>query len=303
MYWKLTVLGSSSALPTVERMLSAQVLETGQESFLFDCGEGTQFQMKKFRIKISKINHIFITHLHGDHFFGLFGLLNTYAMHHRIKDLHIYSPIGLKEILNKMLNSVLHDVDYKIHFHIIGNESTSIIFENDILKINAIPIKHSLPTYGFLVNQKPVKLNIKKELITKLKLTIDQIKKIKQGEDLELNDGVIIPNNELTLNTKVPKSFAYITDTAYFPELVSEIHDVMILYHEATFSNEHSEEAEKKLHSTSSQAALIAKDCGAKTLLIGHFSTRYKSLDKLILEAKVIFNNTVPVYDGMQIQF
>lgn len=303
MNWKLTVLGSSSAIPTSERMLSSQVLETFNSTILFDCGEGTQFQLRKFGIKFFKIEHIFITHLHGDHFYGLFGLLDSLYMLGRVKPLNIFAPIGLKNIISHIIipNNKIYGFD--INYFEIDDSNQELIFENNELIIKSITLNHSVPVVGYKVCQKPLPLNVDKSVLENYNIPIQWINRIKLGEDYINDNGEIIKNSLITKPPKPLKSFAYITDTAYKPDIVQHIENISLLYHEATFSSEDKIEAIKKLHSTSEEAALIALKSNAKQLLIGHFSSRYSNIDKLEEEARKIFNNTIMAYDGLEILF
>lgn len=303
MNWKLTVLGSSSALPTSDRMLSGQVLETVNSSFLFDCSEGTIFNLKKNKIKPFKIDQIFITHLHGDHYFGIFGLLNTYIMLQRQKPLTIYSPPGLKEIVNHVFNTSNKEFSFLLNFVEIEVDFADQIYENEEVIIFAIPLNHSIPTVGYLIKQKPLPKTIDKEFLASNSVSKEWILKIRNGEDFIDENGVKIDNRSITMPSIPLKSFAYIADTMYFNELSEEIKGVSLLYHEATFSDELKDEAQKKKHSTASQAAKMAANSNVESLIIGHFSTRYKNVDILMKEARKIFKNTIEAKDGLEVIF
>lgn len=303
MEWNLKVLGSSSALPTDNRLLSSQLLSTSHHHFLFDCGEGTQFQLRRFGAPISKIDTIFISHLHGDHVFGIFGLLSTYYMYKREKSLKIYGPKGIK----KLIDGVLKDENKRIVYHLeileIAPQSFESIFDSDEVKVYAVPLHHSVISYGFYVVEKPGKLNIRKEFVKKYSIPIPWYSRIQNGEDYIDSDGKVFKNKEITLPPAKNKSFAYISDTAFVPDIATSIHGVNLLYHEATFSNEHKADAVTKLHSTAEEAALMAKSAHADKLLIGHFSTRYKEVEILLKEAQQVFPNTLAAFDGMDIKF
>ncbi|MBN1131496.1 MAG: ribonuclease Z [Bacteroidales bacterium] len=296
MSFEVIILGSSSALPTSERFPAAHLLIVNERFFLIDCGEGTQIQLRRFRLNPSRISHIFITHLHGDHVFGLFGLLSSLGLMGRQREIHLYGPEGLQVLLQDHLR-YFGPLPYAIIFH-VPEEGRDYLYEDDKLAVTAIPLAHRTTTFGFLFREKPKPLNIKKEEIEKLDLSIADIVKIKNGADYHLPDGTVIPNSALTLPPFHPRSYAYISDTAFLPSIVDKIRHVDLLYHEATFSEEDLDLARENWHSTARQAAEIARHAGAGKLLIGHFSSRYKSVETLLEEAGEIFPNTVAVSDG-----
>ncbi len=300
MSFTVTVLGSSSALPTSTRNLSAHVVKVHERFFLIDCGEGTQMQMRKFKINFSKVNHIFISHLHGDHYFGLFGLISTFALLGQKCPLEIYSPPDLENLLMYQLNYLYpKGLPFPINFHLLDSSKSEIIFDDDKLSITTIPLLHRMPTCGFLFHEKPKLRNIRKECIEQYSLSIRDIVKIKQGFDLEIDDETIVPNHLLTIAPPPPKSYAYCSDTGYNEKMVPIIENVDLLYHEATFCNEEIDLATEKLHSTARQAAVIASLAKPKKLLIGHFSARHKTTDLLLKEARDVFSETFVVEDGL----
>ena len=303
MDWNLKILGSSSALPTDTRMLSSQLLSTTSHHFLFDCGEGTQFQLRKFGAPISKIDTIFLSHLHGDHVFGLFGLLSTYHMYKRQKPLKIYGQKGIKELIGSVMKTANTRIDYPFEIIELISERIQLIFEDDEVEVFSIPLKHSVATTGFYVVAKSGPLNIKKEFVEEQNIPYSWFARIKNGEDYVNEEGQRFKNKDITLPKIHRKSFAYITDTACLPELSSHIPKVDLLYHEATFANEHQQDAREKLHSTTREAAKVALNARAKKLVIGHFSTRYKNVDSLLEEAREIFPETIAACDGMDIKF
>ncbi len=300
--FSLTILGSSSALPTSLRFTTAHLLNVNERFYLVDCGEGTQIQLRKFKLRFGKIDRIFISHLHGDHVFGLFGLWSSYQLMGRQKSIHLYGPQALKEILDFYLKYFAQHQEYKIHFHAVSTRKFQKIAEDRGLEIYSFPLKHRAPACGFLFREKPAELNIKKEIIRKYNPGVRQIVQIKKGGDLMLEDGRLIPNKELTLEPWKPRSYAYCSDTAYYPVISEYVKDVDLLYHEATFAPEDEELASDTMHSTSEQAALIARKSNARKLLIGHFSTRYKDLSTLIEGASKTFPETYPVNDGDEFQ-
>jgi ribonuclease Z len=274
------------------------LLNVNERFFLIDCGEGTQIQLRRHRIGFGKINHIFISHNHGDHIFGLYGLLSSFQLLGRKAELKIYGPENLRAFLNFYFNNYMTEDDYRITFIPVGHRGTQRIYEDRQLEVLSIPLKHRTPTTGFLVKEKTPELNIRKEAVEKYRPGIEDIVKVKKGEDLILEDGSLIPNKELTLPPWKPRSYAYISDTAYHPKIVQDIRNVDILYHEATFAEADAAIAKDTFHSTATDAAKIAKAAGVNKLLIGHFSTRYKIIDKLLEEARSSFDESYAVEDG-----
>lgn len=295
MNFELRILGSNSATPAHGRHLSAQVLTIGADVFLIDCGEGTQFQMLKFHVKRNKINHIFISHLHGDHIFGLIGLLMTYDLNGRTKPLHIYSPAGLQAIIEIQFNDA---PKFPLHFHVTDPSVSTVIFENKRVEVTSIPLVHRAPCHGFLFAEKPHKANILKEKIEAYQIPYQAIPAIKNGGHYTLEDGRVIPHEELTEKALPPRKFAYCSDTMYSEAILPIIKGVNILYHEATFMHELLPQAQKTMHSTAQQAAIIAKKAAVKQLILGHFSSRYDNLNPLLEEAKAIFESTTLVEEG-----
>lgn len=290
---KLTILGCHSATPRANAFPTSQYLEINNRHFLIDCGEGTQQQMRKYKVGFTKINHIFISHLHGDHFYGLIGLLSTYGILSREKELHIYGPKGIKEVTLLQLKVSKSHAKYPIIFHELNSKESELIFEDDKVSVKTIPLKHRVYTNGYLFTEKE----------KPLKLHIDNIKQyreidradynnIKAGKDITLSTGEIILNSELTLPPKRPLSFAFCSDTVYKPDIVPIIKDADLLYHEATFLNDKEDLARKTKHTTSKQAAQIAKDANVNQLILGHYSGRYNDISLFKKEAKEIFDKT-----------
>ncbi|CAL2103311.1 Ribonuclease Z [Tenacibaculum sp. 190130A14a] len=289
---QLTILGCHSATPRVNAFPTAQYLEINNRHFLIDCGEGTQSRMRKYKVGFSKINHIFISHLHGDHFFGLIGLISTFGILNREKDLHIYGPVGIKEITVLQLKLSKSWTKFNIIFHELNSKESELIFEDDKVEVRTIPLDHRVYTNGYLFTEKPKprRLNIDK---IKLYDEIDvcDYHNLKAGKDFQLSSGEIISNSELTLAPSAPKSFAFCSDTSYKPDIVPIIENVDVLYHEATFLKDREDLCDKTKHSTAEQAAKIAKAANAKKLIIGHYSSRYKNLEDFKEEANTIFDN------------
>jgi ribonuclease Z len=274
------------------------LLNANEHFFLIDCGEGTQIQLRKFRIRFGKINHIFITHLHGDHVFGLFGLISSLNLMGRERSLHIYGPDLLEDLLLDHLKYFQGDLGFGVMVHKINARRSATIFQDDRITVQTIPLTHRVPACGFLFREKPGEYNILKDKVLQYNIPVKDIIKIKKGEDYIDKDGVRIPNEQLTIPPYRQRSYAYCSDTAYDEAIVRHIRGVDILFHEATFSVEDAGLAESTTHATSIQAAEIARKAGVKKLLLGHFSTRYKDIKLLEEEARNIFPDTFAVNDG-----
>jgi len=298
MSFSLTVLGSSSAIPTTKRFPTAHVLNVHERFFLIDCGEGTQIQLRRFSVNMSKINHIFISHLHGDHVFGLYGLFSSYNLMGRKPDLHIYAHRDFEMTLNHYMGQFGKDMCYNIVFHpFIANKPNQIYSDKHVV-VETLPLRHSVPVVGFVFRERPRLLNIRKDVIEKYNLGIRDIRRIKEGHDFITPDDQVIPNRDLTLPPVKPRSYAFCSDTSYFPKLAVSLRNIDLLYFESTFSDKDKKLARITGHSTSVQAATLAKDACVGKLLIGHFSTRYKSIDSLLREARDIFAETYAAEDG-----
>jgi ribonuclease Z len=289
---RLTILGCHSATPRVNAHPTSQYLEINNNHFLIDCGEGTQRQMRKYKVGFSKINHIFISHLHGDHFYGLVGLLATYGILSREKEIHIYGPKGIKEVTLLQLKTSQSHAQYDIIFHELTSKESELIFEDDKVTVRTIPLKHRVYTNGYLFTEKekPRKLNM---LNISGYQEIDKADylNIKAGKDVELSTGEIVKNSELTIAPPKTKSYAFCSDTSYKPTIIPIIKNADVLYHETTFLADREDLAIKTKHSTSIQAAQIAKDANVKKLIIGHYSSRYKDISLFKKEAETIFEN------------
>jgi ribonuclease Z len=298
---KLTILGCHSATPRVNAHPTAQYLEINNRHFLIDCGEGTQRQMRKHKVGFSKINHIFISHLHGDHFFGLIGLISTFGILNREKDLHIYGPIGIKEVIKLQLKVSKTYSNFNIVFHELSSKESEQIFDDDKVIVRTIPLDHRVYTNGFLFTEKKNSRN----------LNIDEVKKyseietcdyasLKAGKDFTLSNGEVIPNTSLTLNPPKPKAYAFCSDTCYKPDIVPIIENVDLLYHEATFLSDRDDLAKKTKHSTAKQAAEIAKLANVTSLVIGHYSSRYKDIEAFKEEAQEVFESVCLAEEGKE---
>jgi ribonuclease Z len=295
---KLTILGSSSALPTSERYPSAHVLTAHERLFLIDCGEGTQMQLRKNRIRFAKINHIFISHLHGDHVFGLYGLLSTFSLMGRKAPVHLYAPENYNHILNSHLNDFDIHLSFEIDFIALKEKDPVQILNDKYITVTSFPLEHRVPAFGFLFREKLHDRNIIKEKIEEYKIPAVRIPAIKKGENFVTSEGVIIKNEELTISPPAPLSYAYCSDTKYFKRLASFVKGVSLLYHEATFDKSLDKLAEVTGHSTTLDAAKTALDAHAGRLIIGHFSARYKNITHLVEEARSVFPATFAAIDG-----
>jgi len=296
--FSVTILGCNSAIPTIKRNPTSQIVNHNERFFMIDCAEGTQLQLRKRRIKIQRINHIFISHLHGDHFFGLIGLISSMHLLGRNKELHIYAPAPLEEILNIQLTASQTELVYPMIFHPIDPNEVAVIYEDEKLTISTIPLDHRIPTCGFLFKEKTGKRKLKKELINSLNIPVKEFVNIKNGGDFIDKNGKIIKNNKITEDPYPIRSYAFCSDTGYNESIIPIIKDVNLLYHEATFTQDKVEVAREKFHSTAVDAATIAKKANVKKLIIGHFSTRYESSDQLEEEARAVFKNTLAASDG-----
>jgi ribonuclease Z len=295
---KLNILGSSSALPTSERFPTAHVLNVHERLYLIDCGEGTQMQIRKYRMRFGKINHVFISHLHGDHIFGLYGLLSTFSLMGRISPLHLYAPLNYDAILASHLADFDIHLSFEISFIPLSGKDPVKILDDKYLTVTAFPLEHRVPAFGFLFREKPYDRNIIKESIEKYNIPAVRIPAIKKGADFITPEGAVIKNNEITRPGPDSLSYAYCSDTRYFSRLPSFFKDVDLLYHEATFDKSLEELAGITGHSTTLDAARTASEAKAGTLIIGHFSARYKDVNILVDEARTIFPNTIPAIDG-----
>ncbi|MCH8331396.1 MAG: ribonuclease Z, partial [Bacteroidetes bacterium] len=277
---------------------TSQVVTVNNKIYLIDCGEGTQIQLRNLNFKASKIDHIFISHLHGDHFFGLVGLISTFHLLKREKPLNIYGPDGLEEIIYVQLKYSNTKLCYELNFHTIEEYNGQIIFENKDLTIETVAMKHRIPCAGFVIREKERPRKILQEKIEEYHLPIEVMSDIKDGQDYTNEKGQVIPNDELTTDPPPPRSYAYCTDTAYNEEIITAIKGVDLLYHEATFGEDSADRAATTFHSTAKQAAAIAQKAEAGKLLIGHFSAKYKTLEILLEEAKSVFPNTELALEG-----
>jgi ribonuclease Z len=302
MSFKITILGSSGAVPAYGRMPSAQFVEVQNHYFLIDCGEGAQIQLTKYNLYLHRIDHIFISHLHGDHYLGLMGLLFTLHLNRRATDLHLYSHKGLDEIIITQLKYSKSALNFKIIFHTLTPGVQEIIYEDKQLTVETIPLSHKINCSGFLIREKEKPRRIDKTVLPE-GLAYTQILALKAGEDiLDENGNVIHKNQMLTLPPRKSRSYAYCSDTQYYENLLSQIKGVDVLYHEATFTTEEKDKADETMHSTAAEAGMIASKATVGRLLIGHFSARYKELTLLRNEAMQHFANTSLAVEGETFQ-
>lgn len=301
MDFSYTVLGSSSAIPTSKCYTSAHVVQHHGHFFLVDCGEGTQMRLRELSLPFSRINHIFISHLHGDHFFGLYGLLTTFNLLNRKHVLHLYSFPEITEILHLNNPKLIfgEKFGYKIVTHDLSAKKPEVLFENKRLIIKSIPMRHRVPCCGFVFDEKPAQRKLIKEMIEFYDIPIHKRAGIKEGNDLVLDNGKIIPNKKLTLDPPPPRKIAICSDTLYNKSIIPEIRDADLLFHEATFMHNMLTRACETYHCTAKRAAQLAKEAGIKKLIIGHFSVRYKDVKELEDEARAVFPESFAAYDGM----
>ena len=299
--FEINILGCGAALPTPKRLSSAQVVNIREKLFMLDCAEGTQMALRKSRIAFSRLQAIFLTHLHGDHVFGLLGMLSTFGLLGRLQELHIYGPTDLQRVFQPQIDYFCADSPYKIILHEIETKTSQIIYEDRSVAISTLPLRHRVPCCGYLFREKPTARHIRRDAIDAFQIPTSQINNIKAGMDWTTPDGDIIPNHLLTTPPAPTRSYAYCTDTQYQPQLVDLLKGVTCIYHEATFTEEHALLAKKTHHSTALQAARIALSANADRLILGHFSSRYKSEDTLLREAQQIFPNTMLAEDGMRV--
>ena len=295
---KLTILGCYAATPRTITNPTSQLLEIKNRMFLIDCGEGTQVQLRKNKIKFSKINQVFISHLHGDHFFGLIGLISTFSLLGRTTDLHIYGPKGIKEIILLQLRLSNSWTNYGLYFHELESEESETIFEDEKVMVTTIPLKHRVYTNGFLFQEKVGERKLNMDAVLNYEIESCYYQKIKNGKDIALEDGRTIPNSELTFDPIEPKSYAFCSDTVYHEAILPIIENVDVLYHESTFLESEESLAQKTLHSTAKEAARIALKANVKQLILGHYSTRYDSISLFKEEAETIFSEVALAEDG-----
>ena len=296
--FKVHILGCGSALPTLQHNASSQIVELREKLFMIDCGEGTQIQLRRLRIHFSKIIAVFISHLHGDHCFGLPGMISTFGMTGRTAPLHIYAPAAFEPILDQTLSFFCQGLEFKVVFHAVDTTQNKVVYEDRSLTVETIPLQHRIDCCGYLFREKPILPHIRRDMIDFYKIPISQINNIKAGADWVTAEGEVIANSRLTTPAEPARSYAYCSDTRYIKTLHELVKGVSTLYHESTYSAEDAERARLYWHSTSQDAAKVARDASVGKLLLGHFSARYNNESQLLEEAKEIFPNSYLTREG-----
>lgn len=300
---KLTILGCHSATPRTNTNPTSQVLEIKNHMFLIDCGEGTQVELRRNKVKFSRIKHIFISHLHGDHYFGLIGLISTFRLLTRETELHIYGPKGIKEVITLQLKLSDSWTNFPLIFHELTSKESELIFEDDKVEVYTIPLKHRVYTNGFLFKEKENERKLDINAVINANIDKAYYRKLKQGYDVVNEDGVLIKNTSVTIKPIPSKSYAYCSDTVYNEDIIPLIKNATVLYHESTFLDKNENLCERTKHSTARQAGIIAKKANVETLILGHFSTRYNGYDEFKSEAKEEFENVLLAEDGKSFEF
>lgn len=300
--FEVTILGCGSALPTTRHFASAQVVNLREKLFMIDCGEGAQMQLRRSRLKFSRLNHIFISHLHGDHCFGLMGLISTFGLLGRTAKLHIYAPAPLDQLLQPQLDYYCAGMDYQVEVHTIDTTRFAPVYEDRSVTVYTLPLRHRIACCGFLFREKPTLPHIIREKIDFYQVPEYAINQIKNGADWTTPDGEVIPNRYFTRPSEPARSYAYCSDTCYLPELQEHLKNVDLLFHEATFGKDLEKRAQETFHTTAEQAATLARDSQAGRLCIGHFSARYEDETPLLHEAREIFPNTILARENLTLK-
>ncbi len=300
--FEVTILGCGSAKPSTRHFPSAQIVNVRDKLFLVDCGEGTQIQMCRNRIRFARMDNVFISHLHGDHCLGLIGLISTLDLLGRTADLNVYAPAQFEKILFDEINFFSRGMGYKVVFHAVDTKKHEILYDDRSLSVYSIPLNHRLPCSGYLFVEKPTLPHIRRDMIDYYNIPFYAIRSIKEGADWITADGTTVPFERLTFPADKARKYAYCSDTAYLPELKDYINGVDVLYHEATFADDFANLAAERLHSTARQAATVARDSEAGKLVIGHFSSRYDDENILLEQAKEVFPNTVIAKENLVIK-
>ena len=298
--FEVHILGCGSALPTTRHFASSQVVNIREKLFMIDCGEGAQLQLRRSKLKFTRLNHIFISHLHGDHCFGLMGLISTFGLVGRTATLHIHCHADLERILTPQLEYFCKGMAYNVEFHLINPTKAEVVYEDRSVTVSSIPLRHRIPTCGFLFAEKPTPNHIR-DMIDFYKVPVFELNRIKNGEDYVLPDGTVIPNNRLTTPPAPPRSYAYCSDTIFHRPIIEQIKGVNLLFHEATFAQCDAQRAKETFHTTAMQAGEIARDADVKQLLIGHFSARYEDENILLQEARSVFPNTLLAKENLKV--
>ena len=289
--FKVHILGCGSALPTLRHYASSQVVEVREHVLMLDCAEGTQMQLRKCRVRFTKLSHVFITHLHGDHCFGLIGMISTFGLLGRTAKLHIHGPKELGPELDRQIKFYTHDLGYEVVFYPVDTTKHQVIYEDRSLTVESIPLEHRMPCCGYLIREKQNLPHIRRDVMDCYGIPSSQYQNIKNGADWTTADGEVIPNSRLVSPADPARSYAYISDTRYLPHLHELVKGVSTLYHESTYGDDRLQSAEKYMHSTARQAAMVARDAGVGKLMLGHYSSRYEDETVLLQEARSVFEN------------
>ena len=268
------------------------MVEVREKLLMLDCAEGTQTQLRRSHARFTKLSHVFITHLHGDHCFGLIGMISTFGLVGRTATLHVYGPEALGPILRGQIDFFTHDLGFEVEFHPVDTTRHAVVYEDHSIMVESIPLQHRLPTCGYLIREKQLLPHIRPEMMQAYRIPVSQVNNIKNGADWTMPDGEVIPNSRLVRPADPPRSYAYCSDTRYLPSLYQLVKGVNTLYHESTYGEDKIQSAEKYHHSTARQAAMVARDAGVGKLLLGHYSSRYEDENVLLCEAKEVFENT-----------
>ncbi len=300
--FEVHILGCGSALPTTRHLATSQVINIREKLFMIDCGEGAQVQLRKSRLKFSRLNHIFISHLHGDHCFGLMGLISTFGMLERTANLHIHCHADLQRILEPQIEFFCKGMPYNVVFELFNPGEQAVIYDDRSVSVETIPLRHRVPCCGFLFREKPTPNHIRRDMIDFYQIPTYLINRIKNGEDYVLENGTVIPNERLTIPSDSPRSYAYCSDTCYLPRICEQIKGCDLLFHEATFAAADAKRAKETFHTTAPQAAEIAKAAQVKKLVIGHYSARYEDESILLKEASEVFPQTILAQENLRIE-
>ena len=299
--FEVNILGCGSALPTTRHFSTSQVVNIREKLFMVDCGEGAQLQLRRSKLKFTRLNHIFISHLHGDHCFGLMGLVSTFGLLGRTASLHIYAHEELERLLAPQLEFFCKGMTYEVVFHPIDPAKAEVIYDDRSVSVSTIPLKHRIPTCGFLFQEKPTPNHIIRDMVDFYRIPVFELNRIKNGEDYITPEGVVVPNHRLTTPSAAPRSYAYCSDTICQTSIIPQIKEVDLLFHEGTFAQCDAARAKETFHTTAMQAAQIAVEAQAKQLVIGHFSARYEDESILLKEAQTLFPNTLLAKENLRI--
>jgi ribonuclease Z len=300
--FEVNILGCGSASPTTRHYPTSQVVNMRDKLYMIDCGEGSQLQMRRSRLKFSRLNHIFISHLHGDHCFGLMGLISTFSLLGRTAELHIHSPRGLEALLRPQLDFFCNGMSYQVIFHEFDTRVPTLIHEDRTTTVTTIPLRHRIPCCGFIFAEKRGLNHIIREMTDRYSVPLYELNRLKKGADYVTPEGEVIPNSLLTIPAAEPRRYAYCSDTIYNEAIIPQIEGVDLLFHEATFADSELPRARETFHTTARQAATIAQRAGVRQLVVGHFSARYEDESPLIEEARTVFPNTLQAYENLRIK-